>query len=106
MSQDLLRIVHSNWPKLIETSALHSVSGDELTDVEMQELRRKNMNYAMNIDGKAIAPLLGGLASDGSSVLCTLSASWLMNELRYQEKVLSDEEVRKAVAEDLRREGA
>ena len=105
VSQELLRIVHSNWPQLIEANVLHGISGDELTDEEMQELRRKNMNYAMNIDGKAIGPLRGGLASDGSSVLCTFSAIWLMNELRVHEKALRNEEVRQAVAQDLRGKG-
>ena len=105
VSQELLRIVHSNWPKLIEANVLHGISGDDLTDEEMQELRRKNMNYAMNIGGKAIAPLRGGLASDGSSVLCTFSASWLMNELRYHEEALRNEEVRQAIAQDLRGKG-
>ena len=71
----------------------------------MQELRRKNVNYAMNIDGKAIAPLRGGMAGDGSSVLCTLSASSLLKELQRQEKVLYHDEVRRAVAQDLREKG-
>ena len=102
VSQELLQIVHSNWPKLIEANVLHGMSGDELTDEEMQELRRKNMNYAMKIGGKAIAPLLGGLAGDGSSVLCTLSASRLLHELRYHEEVLRNEEVLQTVARDLR----
>ena len=105
VSQELLQIVHSNWPNLIGANILHGVSGVELTDEEMQELRRKNVNYAMNIDGKAVAPLLGGMGGDGSSVLCTLSASWLMNELRCHEKVLRDEEVRQAVIQDLRGKG-
>ena len=105
VSQELLQIVHSSWPNLIEANVLHGVSGDELTDEEMQELRRKNTNYAMNIDGKAIAPLRGGIAGDGSSVLCTFSAISLLKELRYHEEVLRDEEVRQAVAEDLRRKG-
>ena len=102
VSQELLRIVHSNWPNLIEANVIHGVSGNELTDEEMQELRRKNVNYAMNIDGKAIAPLLGGMARDGSSVLCTFSASRLLHELRYHEEVLRNEEVLQAVARDLR----
>ena len=105
VSQELLRIVHSNWPELIEAKVLHSVSGIELTDEDMQELRRKNVNYAMNIGSKAIAPLLGGLAGDGSSVLCTLSAISLMKELRYQEEILRGEEVQQAVAQDLRGKG-
>lgn len=105
VSQDLLGIVQSNWPELIEANVLHGMSGDQLTNEEMRELRRKNMNYAMNIDGKAIAPLRGGMASDGSSMLCTFSASWLMNELRLHEEALRNEEVRQAVAQDLRGKG-
>ena len=105
VSQDLLRIVHSNWPKLIEKSVLHGVSGVDVTDEKMQELRRMNCSYVMNIDGKATAPLLGGMAGDGSSVLCTLWASRLMNELRYHEEVLRNEEVRQTVAQDMRARG-
>ena len=96
VSQELLRIVHSNWPELIEANVLHGVRGSELTDGEMHELRRKNVNYAMDIDGKAIAPLLGGLAGDGSSVLCTFLASSLLKELRYHEEALRSEEVCKS----------
>ena len=105
VSQELLQIVHSSWPNLIEANVLRGVSGDELTDEEMQELRRKNMNYTVNIDGKVIVPLLGGIASDGSSVLCTWLAISLLKELRYHEEVLRNEEVRQAVAEDLRGKG-
>ena len=105
VSQELLEIVHSNWPELIEEKVLHGASGDQLTDEEMQELRRKNTNYAMNIGGNAIAPLLGGLASDGSSILCTFLAIRLLHELRYHEEVLRNEEVRQAVAQDLREKG-
>ena len=105
VSQDLLRIVHSNWPKLIEKSVLKGVSGVDLTDEQMQELRRKSCNYAMNLDGKAIAPLLGGTAVDGSSMLCTMLASRLMNELRYHADVLRNEEVCHAVIQDMRVRG-
>ena len=59
----------------------------------------------MSVDGKAIAPLRGGLASDGSSSLCSFSAMWLMNELRVHKEALRNEEVRQAVAEDLRKKG-
>ena len=105
VSQDLLRIVHLNWPKLTERNVLHGVSGYDLTDEEMHELRRKNFNYAVNIDGKVIAPLLGGMAGDGSSVLCTLSAGQLLNELRYHEKVLRIQDIRQAVAQNMQARG-
>ena len=105
VSQDLLRIVHSNWPKLIEVNVIHGVSGRDLTDQEMQELRRKNVNYTVNIDGKAIAPLLGGMLGDGSNVLCALWASRLMDELQSHEEVLRTEEVRQARAQNMRARG-
>ena len=85
VSQELLHIVHSNWPELIEANVLHCVCGTQLTDCEIHQLRRKNMNYAIEIDGKAIAPLGGGMAGDGSSVLCTIFASKLLRNLRHHE---------------------
>ena len=105
VSQELLRIVHSNWPELIEANVLQGVRGSDLTDGEMHELRRKNINYTMNIGGEAIAPLLGGMAGDGSSVLCTVLASSLLNELRYHEEVLKGEEIRNEVAREMRARG-
>ena len=105
VSQDLLRIVHANWPDLIEAHVLHGVRGDALKDEEMYALRQKNINYAMDIDGNAIAPLRGGLAGDGSSVLCTLWAMRLLKELKYHGEVLRNADVRRAVARDMRASG-
>ena len=104
VSQDLPRIVHSNWPKLIEKSVLNGVSGVDLTDEQMRELRLKNCSYAMNIDGRAIAPLRHGTAG-GSSMLCTMRASKLMNTLRYYAEVLRNEEARNAVVQNMRARG-
>ena len=105
VKQELLQIVHSNWPKLIEENVLHGVSGHELTDEELQELRRTNTCVPMIIDGKAIAPLRGGLAGDGSSILCTYWAMRLKKELRDHEEALRNEKVLQAVAQDLRNKG-
>ncbi len=104
-SQELLRIVHANWPALIEANILHGVLGTELTDEEVHELRRKNANAAMDIDGKAIAPLGRGMAGDGSSVLCTFRACGLMGVLGDHEEILRKEGVRQAVARNLRAQG-
>ena len=104
-SQELLRIVHANWPELIEANVLHGILGTKLMDEEIHELRRKNVNSAVDIDGKAIAPLGGGMAGDGSSVSCTQFASRLLRNLRRHEEVLDHEEVRRAVARNLRAQG-
>ena len=105
VSQELLRIVNSNWSQLIEVNVLKGVRGSELPDGEMHELRRKNANYPMNIEGKAIAPMLGGMAGDGSSVLCTFQAGRLLRDLRYHEEVLQSEAVRHAVVQNMRAQG-
>ena len=104
-SQELLRIVHTHWPELIEANVLHGVHGTQLADDQIHELRRKNVNYAIEIDGKAIAPLGGGMAGDGSSVLCTIFASKLLRDLRYHEELLKDNEIHEAVARNLREQG-
>lgn len=104
-SQELLRIVHANWPELIEANVLHGILGTEVMDGEIHELRQKNVNSAVQIDGKTIAPPGGGMAGDGSSMLCTLFASRLLWEVRRHEEVLDDEEVRRAVARNLRAQG-
>ncbi len=104
-NQELLRIVHANWPELIEANVLNGILGTELTDGEKHELRRNNVNSAVEIDGKAIAPLGGGMAGDGSSVLCTHYASRLLRDLRRHEEILDSEDVRQAVAQNLRANG-
>ena len=105
VSQELLHIVHSNWPQLIEANVLHGVCGTQLTDGEIHQLRRKSMNYAIEIDGKSIAPLGRGMAGDGSSVLCTIFASKLLRDLRHHEEVLNNDEIHEAVAQNLRAQG-
>ena len=103
--QELLHIVHSNWPQLIEENILHGVCTTQLADGEIHELRRENVNYAIEIDGKAIAPLGGGMAGDGSSMLCTIFASKLLGDIRYHEEVLNNDEVHESVARNLRAQG-
>ena len=104
-SQDLLGIVHSNWPELIETKTLNGIQGDELSDIQVHELRRKNVNRALDLGGAAIAPLLGGTAGDGSSVLATLWAGRLLDDLRYHEDVLRSREGQRAITEAMRARG-
>ena len=41
VSQELLRIVHSNWPQLIEANVLHGVCGTQLTDGELPPVEAK-----------------------------------------------------------------
>ncbi|MCE2501548.1 MAG: hypothetical protein J4G13_11910 [Dehalococcoidia bacterium] len=86
--QNLLEIVQANRPALIESSALYGVSGTDITDREKWELRRKRVNSAPNLGGSAIAPLAGGVAGDGHSVLCTYLAHRLLHLLDWLQRSL------------------
>ena len=86
--QDLLTIVHGNWPKLTASRVLHGVTGDTVTDIEKQELRRKNTNLVHDVAGYAIAPLGWGTTADGHSTLCRFLADKLLHELEQQQRLL------------------
>ena len=89
--QDLLTIVHSNWPELTASRVLHGVTGDTITDIEKQELRRKNANLVHNIAGNAIAPLGWGTTADGHSTLCRFLAHKLVYELEDHQRRFGDQ---------------
>ena len=86
--QDLLTIVHNNWPELTASRVLHGVTGDIVTDTEKRELRRKNANLVHEIGGHTIAPLGGGTTADGHSILCRILADKLLHELEQQQQLL------------------
>ena len=86
--QDLLDIVHNNWPELTESRLLHGVTGDRVTNAEKLELRRKNVNLVHGVGGRAIAPLGFGTAGDGHSILCRFLADKLLHELEEHQRIL------------------
>ena len=100
--QDLLRIVHSNWPKLVEPNILRGVKGTGLTDEEKQELRRKNVNCAVQIGDNAIAPMRGGVTAAGTSTLCQFLADKFLNEIGEYQSYLETQpaEVRAALQDN------
>lgn len=85
--QDLLKIVYSNWPELVEPNIVYGVKADVLTDKEKKVLRNSNINHIATIDGKAVAPIGGGTALDGSSMKCTRLAMHLLHEVKKHQTV-------------------
>ena len=83
--QDLLTIIHSNWPELVKPYVLRGVSGSTVTDEQKKELRRKNANLFPVLDQYAVAPLGGGMMSDGSSLWCRYWAYKLLHEIKGHE---------------------
>ena len=83
--QDLLSIVHSNWPKLIESKVLRGTKGAVLTDREIKVLRKKNANHVVQLGNNAIAPIGGGMTPAGSSILCEWWGSKLLHEIKQHQ---------------------
>ena len=103
--QELLHVVRSNWPQLIEGSVVPGVRAIKLTDEQICRLRQNNINSFIDVDGEAIEPLLLGTLADGSSALCAIRANQLLDDLDHHEEILANDDVRDAVARNLRARG-
>lgn len=97
--QDLLRIVHSNWPQLLESKVLRGVNPPAVTNEEKQELRNKNLNNATLIEDNVVAPIGGGVTTAGTSVVCQYLADQCLDEVRIHQSYLETQpaEVRSAL---------
>ena len=87
--QNLLKIVHRNWPEITSARILLGIQGVTLTDEQKKELRRKNTNTIADLGDYAISPLGWGTMANGSSTLCGVWADKLLHELKWHEDVLS-----------------
>lgn len=104
-SQALLRTVHSNWPQLTEPVAIRGIHGNRMTDDEVYELRRSNMNSVIDVDGGALIPAFCGTALNGSVVLCQQWAGKLLREVKVHEDFISNEGNRQKIAKALLERG-
>ena len=100
VKQDLLKIVHTNWPEITNAHILRGVRGSTLTDAQKKELRRKNTNAVIDLDEYAIAPLGWGTTGDGTSLWCRMWAIKLLREINWHETILNGqpEELRETLA--------
>ena len=91
-SQKLIKTVHKNWPQLLAPFRDRGVKGDRLTDEQIKNLRKKNINYYIEIeDGITYSPLGGGSMLSGSNILDRLKADYYMDQLRRtQQKIIKD----------------
>ena len=86
--QDLLKVVESNWPELIEPNVLKGIlPGTPRSDEERKALRESNTVCAVEMDGAVAVPLGGGTTTDGSSLMCRVRASQLLREVRKHQEL-------------------
>lgn len=97
--QDLLEIVHRNWPEVTGALAVRGVEDSRLTDEQKKELRRKNVNTFHDFGEYATLPLGGGTVGGGGSVWCRIWADQLLSEIEWHEDTLTSqsEDVRAAL---------
>ena len=91
--QDLLSILHSNWPELIEPYVLQGQMGDVLTDEQKKELRRKKINHVTQLGDSAISPIGGGMMGDGSSTWCRVWGDRLLHEINQHQSYFDSQPV-------------
>ena len=91
--QDLLSILHSNWPELLESYVLQGQMGDVLTDEQKKELRRKKINHVTQLGDSAISPIGGGVMRDGSSTWCQVWGDRLLHEINQHQSYLDSQPI-------------
>lgn len=77
--QDLLIVLHENWPDSIKDFRLYGVKGDSLNDEKIHSLRAKNVNHCIEMKDKTVyAPLGGGVTSCGTNTGDVYEAEYML----------------------------
>ncbi len=90
----LIEIIHSNWPELIEKYRLTDVEGltHELDDVSYSNLRKANISTIVDLGKNKVFGLIGGgYASDGSSIEAVRTSDYWYNYIKKIELYIRDE---------------
>lgn len=92
-SQKLITTMHDNWPELL-SFFFDGVTEKEtrLSDEEIKELRRKKINYFINMDdGTTYSPLGGGSTCAGTNIYDVTRTNQYLGEVdRKQQEIIAD----------------
>ncbi len=86
--QDLIRVIHENWPDVISAKKINGIIGlsHTPTDDEIAQLRQAGVQTMVQVaPGVVYAPLGGGYSTAGTSVESTMRVNWYMRLLRNLE---------------------
>ena len=104
--QDMVRILHENWPETIEQYRLNDVTGlaNPVSDQDIKVLRKKNINAFVEIAPNIVyAPIGGGSTSSGISIEVVRQADHIKRRLEeFERAILENIE---EIAEKAREEG-
>ncbi|MGM9643856.1 MAG: hypothetical protein ACI3X1_02090 [Eubacteriales bacterium] len=101
-TQDMIRIIHENWPELIANKKIKGVLTQQITDADYELLRKAGISTAVEVgDENMYVSIGGGYASNGSSLEVTRNTDYwkeLMTE--YQKAVVAEvNQIVKAICE-------
>lgn len=86
--QDLIRVIHDNWPSVIAAKKINGVVGLShiATDSDIAALRKAGVQTMIQLEpGVVYAPLGGGYSTAGTSIESTMRSDWYMRLIRNLE---------------------
>jgi hypothetical protein len=90
--QELIQIVHDNWPKSIAQWQANGLTSDGLTEEQIKTLRKRNVNHTLEMsDGTIYLPPGGGVTAAGSNPLDIYRTDCLKDWARKQEQRIVDD---------------
>lgn len=90
--QKLIQTMHENWPDMMAQYLASGVSGDKLTDEQISILRKKHLNYCVEVEsGIAYLPIGGGANTSGTNILDVARANRFLDwAQRMEKKIIND----------------
>ena len=91
--QDLVRILHRNWPDSIRNMRMPGILASQtpVSDADVKTLRKKNVNPPLEMDdGTVYAPLGGGVAMSGDSTDVVTQEIFTKKHLQDLERALRE----------------
>lgn len=70
---ETLKILKGEWPEAFRDNQLHGVTGNNLSQDEMENLRKKNVNFVVDVAGEAY--IGGGYTCSGHPMDAVIAAS-------------------------------
>ena len=92
--QEIVEIIHRNWPETIEQFRAKNVVGLEYkpTDEDIDKFRKAGIVTMIQVpDGSVYAPLGGGYMTDGSSTSVIMQTNRMLRTLEHLQKYLIEE---------------
>lgn len=89
--QQLIHTMHENWPEYMSQFRLNGITGTQLSEEEIKTFRKKNINYAIEMDdGTTYCLPGGGVAGAGINILDVTKADFLFCSTREEQKRIID----------------